>query len=295
MQANVGSFAEIAPVTTAEFSYEACYAYSRDVVQNDNVLRVFPRSDGGQTNPAYHISITPGDYHVEYDDRFGNRVRRSSIVAAHRTLEIRVNGTAELVERPGLVSDLPMALYWGREQVEAEYLAGTSLISPSALMGAALEASAGASSVLEIVDAVVGWLHDHIRYERGYTSVATQAQDVLSLGFGVCQDFAHVAAGMLRAIGVPARYVSGLMASQSGETHAWIEYYHLTEGWLPADPTRRKVTPFPDDLLAFAVGRDYSDVPPVSGSFLSSGQAMLMEVNTSLWIHRQDPTGCTGR
>lgn len=293
MQADVGSFAGIAPVAIAEFSYEARYTYSRDVVQNDNILRIFPRSDGWQTNPVQRLSITPADYHVEYTDRFGNKVCRSSIVTAHRMLEIRVDGTADLVQRPGLAADLHMTAYSGRRDVDAECLAETSLVSPSALMAVASEAAADAVSVLEVVDAVVRWLHDHLRYERGYTSVASTAQDVLATGFGVCQDFAHAAAGMLRAVGVPARYVSGLMASQSGETHAWIEYYHLTEGWLPADPTRGQVTPFPADLLAFAVGRDYSDVPPVLGSFLSSGEAVLMEVNTSLSILPRDPTGRT--
>ena len=288
MQTDVGSITEIAPVTTASFSYEAFYAYSHDVIQNDNVLRIFPRSGGSQTNVQYYVFVSPSDYHVAYTDRLGNTVRRSNIIQVHRELEIRVNGTVDLAVQALFVADLPLELYRRQAPVESEFLAETALVSPSGLMGAAAEATGGAGLVLEAVDAVVQWLHGNIRYERGYTSVGTKAEDVLAAGFGVCQDFAHVAVGMLRAIGVPARYVSGLMASQTGETHAWIEFYHLTEGWLPADPTRKMVIPLPADLLTFAVGRDYSDVPPVSGSFLSSGEAVFMAVNTSLSILEKD-------
>ena len=76
---------------------------------------------------------------------------------------------------------------------------------------------------------------------------------------------------MLRSLGIPARYASGLLTQQPGETHAWLEFMHPREGWLPADPTQGVVLETGSDYLKFAVGRDYSEVPPVSGSFLSRG------------------------
>ena len=65
------------------------------------------------------------------------------------------------------------------------------------------------------------------------------------------------------------------MTRQAGETHSWLEFLHPAHGWLPADPTRGVVLETGTDYLKFAVGRDYSEVPPVSGSFVSSGSGSL--------------------
>ncbi len=148
MQTDVGSITEIAPVTTASFSYEAFYAYSHDVIQNDNVLRIFPRSGGSQTNVQYYVFVSPSDYHVAYTDRLGNTVRRSNIIQAHWELEIRVNGTVDLAVQALFVADLPLELYRRQAPVESEFLAETALVSPSGLMGAAAEATGGAGLVL---------------------------------------------------------------------------------------------------------------------------------------------------
>ena len=117
-------------------------------------------------------------------------------------------------------------------------------------------------SLLQVVESVTGWLHRHIVYERGYTSVFTTAEEAVARGHGVCQDYAHAAIGLLRALGIPARYVSGLLATQVGETHAWIEFFHPDHGWVSADPTRARMLADPRELLTFAVGRDYKRRPP---------------------------------
>ena len=102
----------------------------------------------------------------------------------------------------------------------------------------AQEASGGADTLLEAVGGVVRWVHENIRYERGNTSVNTTASDVLGSMSGVCQDMTHLGLAMLRVRGIPARYVSGLLTRQPGETHAWLEFLHPQQRWLRADPTR---------------------------------------------------------
>ena len=97
---------------------------------------------------------------------------------------------------------------------------------------------------------------------------------MLNSGRGVCQDMTHLGMAMLRSLGVPARYVSGLLTRQAGETHAWLEFLHPEHGWLPADPTRGITELNGTDYLKFAVGRDYSEVPPVTGSFVSKGRGL---------------------
>ena len=108
---------------------------------------------------------------------------------------------------------------------------------------------------------------------RGATAVTTTAEQVMGTREGVCQDKTHLALGMLRALGIPCRYVSGLLTGQVGETHAWLEVLHPRSGWLAVDPTRGVYFPPACDYIKLAIGRDYSDVSPVVGSFRSKGAA----------------------
>lgn len=280
----MGRIAGVAPTAAATYRYQAHYAYSHDVVQNDNVMRITAREGGAQSNVRHAVSVSPNDAYVEYKDRFGNLVRRSAVTQTHREMDVESSGSLDiLLERPD-APDMPMRVYRERLTVRGGYLAETPLIKPAALAEHAQEAAAGADSLLQTIDAVVEWLHSRIVYERWHTSVDTSADQAIALGYGVCQDFAHAAIGLLRCLGVPCRYVSGLLATQEGETHAWIEYHHPDAGWLTADPTRKRARPDPAELLVFAVGRDYTDVPPVTGSFVSSGQGGLVHVRCSVQI-----------
>src|SRR4030095_16723002 len=65
------------------------------------------------------------------------------------------------------------------------------------------------------------YVHEAITYAYGVTSVATTAAEALAGGRGVCQDAAHVMIALCRAIGVPARYVSGHLLGEGG-THARV-------------------------------------------------------------------------
>ena len=133
----------------------------------------------------------------------------------------------------------------------------------------------GSQGLLEVVDSVVGWVYSNITYIRGSTTVATTAEQVMQTRQGVCQDMTHLAMGTLRALGIPTRYVSGLMSGQVGETHAWLEFLHPTLGWLPSDPTRGQSIARGLDLVKFAAGRDYTQASPIEGSFVSKGAGWL--------------------
>jgi transglutaminase-like putative cysteine protease len=104
----------------------------------------------------------------------------------------------------------------------------------------------------------------------GATGVRTNAQEAWDQGQGVCQDLAHVTVALLRAAGLPARYVSGYLhadpSAQPGETavgesHAWVEYW--TGSWHACDPTTN--APVRERHVVVARGRDYADIPPLKG------------------------------
>ena len=266
-----GSRPPAAATRIASYLYAARYAYSDSVLHNDNQLRIYPLTDSGQEPLDLQLWTRPHGRGVEYADRFGNRVRRVRIVATHDSLVVASAGRVRLATArpqpedadPEEVRALPEAL---------EYTLRSPLVDPAALSGLAAEVAAP-DSLLAAVDGVAGWVHRNIRYRRGSTGVTTTADQVLRAMEGVCQDKAHLTLGMLRALGIPCRYVSGLLTGEVGETHAWVEVRHPRRGWLTVDPTRGLLCPPPCDYVKLAVGRDYADVPPVSGSFLSRGAA----------------------
>ena len=120
----------------------------------------------------------------------------------------------------------------------------------------AVEEAGDARGLLDAVNRVTLWVHEAIEYQQASTSVHTTAEEVLQSGKGVCQDKTHLALGMLRALKIPARYVSGVLTRQVGETHAWLEFHHPDLGWLLADPTRGIVLTSDVDYLKLGVGRD---------------------------------------
>ena len=124
----------------------------------------------------------------------------------------------------------------------------------------------------EAAAAISARVHDHVTYLPGATGVRTNAQEAWDKGQGVCQDMAQIAVSLLRAAGLPARYVSGYLhpdpkaqpgTTSVGQSHAWVEY--SAGSWTPLDPTSG--APVGERHVAVARGRDYADVPPLKGIY----------------------------
>jgi len=111
-------------------------------------------------------------------------------------------------------------------------------------------------------------VHDHFIYEGAVTTVETTAAEAWAGGRGVCQDYAHCMLVLCRLCGLPARYVSGHLLGDGG-SHAWVEL-HVPglagrRRTLAFDPTHnRRAGP---RYVTVALGRDYLDVTPTSGTF----------------------------
>lgn len=122
---------------------------------------------------------------------------------------------------------------------------------------------------LELAEAISEWVANSMRYGSGATGVHTTAAQALHGGKGLCQDYAHIMLGMCRAVGIPARYVSGHMLADGG-SHAWVDVFvhdGSTADLLPVgfDPTNRRRPNM--GYATIATGRDYRDVAPTSGVF----------------------------
>jgi transglutaminase-like putative cysteine protease len=133
-------------------------------------------------------------------------------------------------------------------------------------------------------------------YDSGTTHVHSTVDDILTAGGGVCQDFAHLSIGLLRLAGIPARYVSGYLAPDPHRkanspppelaSHAWIEALLPGTGWTGFDPTHRSRTMIRH--IRLAVGRDYNDLPPVSGVYSSGGGGRQMAYELEVSLAGQD-------
>ena len=269
MQTDVGGPIESIAVS---FIYAVRYGYSDTVIHNDNQIRVFPREGEGQFDSRTEVWSIPSGRGVNFKDRFGNEVRRLRVVEPHTIFVVAAVGNVRLSTEPLIADDMPIEKLSGLIET-FEFTNISPLVDPDSVWGVATDIAGGHGLLMATVDDVIQWVYSNILYKRGTTSVATTSEQVLAAAEGVCQDKTHLALGLLRALKVPCRYASGLIAGQTGETHSWVEFFHPTAGWLPADPTRGIMLPPASNYVKFSVGRDYTDVSPVSGSFLSTGGA----------------------
>lgn len=267
----------------ASYAYAARYHYTEVVVQNDNFLRLSACADAYQTPLRTDLMTTPSSRPVQFKDAYGNPTYRVRVTAPHQELTILAIGAVRIARPPTAPPEVALRLL-EYDLAAAEFLTPTPLVDPERLGAMAREIQGDAAGLMESVARVVDWVYQNIRYVPARTTVATTASQVLAAGMGVCQDMAHLALGLLKALGIPTRYVSGLLATQVGETHAWVEFLHPQLGWLPADPTRGQALVWGGDLVKFAVGRDYTQAAPVEGSFISRGSGWLAGVQAQVHL-----------
>jgi len=255
-----------------EILHRTQYAYAAAVRESFNELRLRPLSNEHQTVQSFLLKVLPSTRLRHYHDFYSNCVHHFEIPEPHDGLliETRVEAVTHPKQllapeaRPALLSELKEAL-----KVDRCY----DFIQPSRYVDVspetwrlAVDATNGEKDVWQTALRLMQFVHQHLAYEPNATTVHTHMREVLAQRRGVCQDFAHVMLGLCRSLRIPALYVSGYLATErASATHAWTEVFIPTIGWHGLDPTHNRV---PDEAyIKIAVGRDYADVPPVSGTY----------------------------
>jgi transglutaminase-like putative cysteine protease len=196
-------------------------------------------------------------------DRFGNINFEISISKVEEAVGFDVS---LIVERlPGQGPHVEAAT---RRALET-YLLPSALTRPdTALRTVAAKLARSGEQGTDLAVAVGGWVYQQMSYGFDRTGVHTTAAQALAIGHGVCQDYAHLMLALCRLLSIPARYVSGYLVGEGG-THAWVEVLQpLTDDTVEVvawDPTHDR--PADARYLTVAVGRDYRDVAPVSGTY----------------------------
>ncbi len=267
------------------------YEYRSIVPLAKHVLRLTPISNATQTVLATSLSIEPppAERH-EIIDAFGNRATEITIDTDHRSLSIR--GRDSIIVHARANVEMERTQPW--ETVGCDAMASFDLgahspahfVFPSRLAGPLPQISdyarssfgAGQPVLICAMDLMRRMRQDFV-YDPAATDAATPVGDAFAWRRGVCQDFAHVIISALRAVGVPAAYVSGYLATSppSGQPrllgadamHAWARVWCGREhGWVDLDPTNGVVVD--QGHVTVAVGRDFADVAPVGGVVISS-------------------------
>jgi transglutaminase-like putative cysteine protease len=264
------------------------FHYNGAVKSSYNEARLTPESSNRQTTLRSRVEIEPAASAYAYRDYWGSTVTAFDLHSPHS--ELVVTGTSIVEAGPDLaghdrVSWASLASREVREQF-GEVLTPTSLTAMDEDVVAAARDAVGDAKPHEAGQLVCQFVNESMDYLSGSTNVKTNAMQAWSKHKGVCQDISHVTVGLLRALGLPARYVSGYLHPKpkagigepvTGESHAWVEWWD--GGWNGFDPTNsvevgtRHVT--------LGRGRDYGDVPPFKGLFSgpkSEGHTVTVEV-----------------
>jgi transglutaminase-like putative cysteine protease len=250
-------------------THKTTFGYSQPVSDTVFEVRMGPSSDEDQTVLSFELRVTPSAPLMSYRDGFGNRVDLFNLTAAYRELALEATSLVRTHRRSP--AERLQSAEWDAETAASsieglEYLSPSPLVEPCPALAALADSLPRPSGpLLPFISRVLEGVRGRLQYEKRVTSERTPVSEALALGQGVCQDFAHLAIGVFRALGVPARYVSGYV-NQPGEiaTHAWCQIWAgPTIRWVDLDPTSNQFGN--DDHVSVAVGRDYSDVPPNRG------------------------------
>ncbi|BFI76975.1 transglutaminase domain-containing protein [Sulfurisphaera ohwakuensis] len=252
-------------------SYLSVYEYEADVVLNENILKIVPYDGDNQVLLKSEVGTIPRGYMTSYRDIFHNIVYKVKITEPHRRLEIYSHNIVK-VDSKVIKTDYEFPYNYGFN----EFLLPTKLVDPEPFTNIAKELTKGLKTLGEVTETIVKFVRDRLKYKAGATNVNTTAYEAFQIGYGVCQDYTHITLALLRALGIPARYVMGVVNDNPRATHAWVEVLTPDGTYIDVDPTRGKY--YNLGYIKFAIGRDFSDVSPVVGTFVSSGRGWLKEV-----------------
>ena len=254
-----------------EIFHRTEYTYATPVRDSFNDVRLQPMPVPEQTVESFLLKVLPSTRLSHFKDFYSNWVQHFEIPEPHGHLLIEANSV--VVTRPP--APLPDAAVCSFAQMRAapniercfDYLLASRFVelSPDAWK-LALDATVDVTDAWQAALALMRFVHGFLKYETASTHVHTHMSEVLRDRRGVCQDFAHLLLGLCRSLKIPARYISGYLATEAASaTHAWVEVFVPGHGWRGLDPTHD--CQVGENYVKLANGRDYADVSPISGNY----------------------------
>jgi transglutaminase-like putative cysteine protease len=274
--------------------HETKYRYTSPANYTIQYLRLSPQSTIQQKVLSWNLDL-PGPARP-FLDGFGNAAHVLVIDKPHQEIRIRARGEVEVQDEPLTLPDT------GPHHPEL-YMRFTELTAQDEALvrftqGFRQQSANNRAAALESLMVAV---REKVDYRPGVTHVKTSAAQAFARGAGVCQDHAHVFVSCCRQLSIPARYVSGYLATQNGSananggesemaSHAWAEAWIDGVGWQGFDVANQVRAQ--GRHVRVAVGLDYLDACPVRGFHRGgSGESLGVEVHVDETLVRQESPG----
>ena len=272
-------------IATYTIEHHMRFEYAEPARDSVMTLYVCPIRDRTQLLREFSVHTDPDGPLYEFIDSFGNtghfldrpRSHERLLITARSVVEVGPLVSAPERLNPGASDGLQRAVktleLW--PMVHPSHFAGWT---PALAKFKAMHDLAPGDDPLVSTRDLCTELHRLLEYAPGATRYDSPIDRILETGRGVCQDYAHVMAAILRGWGIPCRYVSGYLGPPAGEaakceSHAWVECWFPDIGWIGFDPTND--TEGDERHIRVAVGRDYADVPPTRGTFRGAAGSIL--------------------
>lgn len=285
--------------TTYRVVHRTSYGYGAPMTDGYTIACLVPRPTEWQVVHESRVTLDPAASEQDsYLDAFGNLVNQFGLHEAHTAMAVEAVSLVELGERPMPVDATP----WDDVVTRLDSLTGEGAVevgffrAPSTfidvvglagdLHGIALDSFTPGRPVVDAAAALCRHIFETYEFDPHFSNLSTPLTEVLAARRGVCQDFAHLAIGCLRALGLAARYVSGYIETvvPDGEerlvgadaSHAWCSVWTPLAGWVDFDPTNGHLPV--NDHITVAWGRDYADVTPVRGVMIGPATSQQLDV-----------------
>ncbi|MBK9125863.1 MAG: transglutaminase family protein [Chloroflexi bacterium] len=264
------------------------YTYSEPVTDSVMEVRKQPRSEGPQRSLRFTLDVRPRAKLFHYRDEFGNVVHTFDLPAPHDRLAVKSEAVVEVKPLPALPDSLPESAWDEIDAITLEpafydlLLPGPFTHPTPLLAGFAQEIGfRRGPDPLTTVRTLSTALYKAIAYDQNVTQVDSPIDDALEARRGVCQDYSHIMLTLLREAGIPSRYVSGYLfhrredhdRSQADASHAWVEVWLPSLGWVGFDPTNNLIVG--ERHVRVCVARDYFHASPARGVFRGTAETEL--------------------
>lgn len=272
------------------------YSYPKGVTRCLSRAHLLPRTTPSQkvVSRTLRIDPTPDDRQDRLDG-FGNTVTYFSVERPYSLLEVEAVSEVEVSSPPRSATE--QESWETTRDAQNHPIAARPFTIESQMVPRTPELAdfAAASfrpgrSLLDAATDLTHRIYQDFSYDPTFSTISTPIAEVMEHRRGVCQDFAHLAIGAMRSVGLAARYVSGYLETKpppgtpklrgADASHAWCSVRLADGTWLDLDPTNDLVAP--EHHITVAWGRDYREVAPLSGIVVGPGGPSKLEVGVDV-------------